>query len=90
MKNLGKKLIAVLAVVLVVLVAWQVLVLTLLDKHVINTLGALILTTVVVAVMIALIALSVKYVMEPIRMAVMGTKPAENSRMAIRAKKMAA
>ncbi len=90
MKNLGKKLIAVLAVVLVVLVAWQVLVLTLLDKHVINTLVALILTTVVVAVMIALIALSVKYVMEPIRMAVMGTKPAENSRMAIRAKKMAA
>ena len=67
MKNLGKKLIAVLAVVLVVLVAWQVLVLTLLDKHVINTLVALILTTVVVAVMIALIALSVKYVMEPIR-----------------------
>lgn len=90
MKSLGKKLIAVLAVVLVVLVAWQVLVLTLLDKHVINTLVALILTTVVVAVMIALIALSVKYVMEPIRMAVMGTKPAENSRMAIRAKKMAA
>ena len=90
MKNLGKKLIAVLAVVLVVLVAWQVLVLTLLDKHVINTLVALILTTVVVAVMIALIALSVKYVMEPIRMAVMGTKPAENSKMAIRAKKMAA
>ena len=90
MKNLGKKLIAVLAVVLVVLVAWQVLVLTLLDKHVINTLVALILTTVVVAVMIALIALSVKYVMEPIRMAVMGTKPAEDSRMAIRAKKMAA
>jgi methyl-accepting chemotaxis protein len=90
MKNLGKKLIAVLAIVLVVLVAWQVLVLTLLDKHVINTLVALILTTVVVAVMIALIALSVKYVMEPIRMAVMGTKPAEDSRMAIRAKKMAA
>lgn len=90
MKNLGKKLIAVLAVVLVVLVAWQVLVLTLLDKHVINTLVALILTTVVVAVMIALIALSVKYVMEPIRMAVMGTKPAEDSKMAIRAKKMAA
>ena len=90
MKNLGKKLIAVLAVVLVVLVAWQVLVLTLLDKHVINTLVALILTTVVVAVMIALIALSVKYVMEPIRRAVMGTKPAEDSRMAIRAKKMAA
>lgn len=90
MKNLGKKLIAVLAVVLVVLVAWQVLVLTLLDKHVINTFVALILTTVVVAVMIALIALSVKYVMEPIRMAVMGTKPAENSKMAIRAKKMAA
>lgn len=90
MKNWGKKLIAVLAVVLVVLVAWQVLVLTLLDKHVINTLVALILTTVVVAVMIALIALSVKYVMEPIRMAVMGTKPAEDSRMAIRAKKMAA
>lgn len=90
MKNLGKKLIAVLAVVLVVLVAWQVLVLTLLDKHVINTFVALILTTVVVAVMIALIALSVKYVMEPIRMAIMGTKPAENSKMAIRAKKMAA
>ena len=90
MKNLGKKLIAVLAIVLVVLVAWQELVLTLLDKHVINTLVALILTTVVVAVMIALIALSVKYVMEPIRMAVMGTKPAEDSRMAIRAKKMAA
>ena len=90
MKNLGKKLIAVLAVVLVVLVAWQVLVLTLLDKHVIDTLVALILTTVVVAVMIALIALSVKYVMEPIRMAVMGTKPAEDSKMAIRAKKMAA
>lgn len=90
MKNLGKKLIAVLAVVLVVLVVWQVLVLTLLDKHVINTLVALILTTVVVAVMIALIALSVKYVMEPIRMAVMGTKPAEDSKMAIRAKKMAA
>lgn len=90
MKNFGKKLIAVLAIVLVVLVAWQVLVLTLLDKHVINTLVALILTTVVVAVMIALIALSVKYVMEPIRMAVMGTKPAEDSRMAIRAKKMAA
>ena len=90
MKNLGKKLIAVLAVVLVVLVAWQVLVLTLLDKHVINTLVALILTTVVVAVMIALIALSVKYVMAPIRMAVMGTKPAEDSKMAIRAKKMAA
>ena len=90
MKNLGKKLIAVLAVVLVVLVAWQVLVLTLLDKHVINTFVALILTTVVVAVMIALIALSVKYVMEPIRMAVMGTKPAENSKMAIRANKMAA
>ena len=90
MKNLGKKLIAVLAVVLVVLVAWQVLVLTLLDKHVINTLVALILTTAVVAVMLALIALSVKYVMEPIRMAVMGTKPAEDSKMAIRAKKMAA
>ena len=73
MKSFGKKLIAVLAVVLVVLVAWQVLVLTLLDKHVINTLVALILTTVVVAVMIALILLSVKYVMEPIRMAMMRT-----------------
>ena len=90
MKSFGKKLIAVLAVVLVVLVAWQVLVLTLLDKHVINTLVALILTTVVVAVMIALIVLSVKYVMEPIRMAMMGTKPAADSKMAIRAKKMAA
>ncbi len=90
MKSLGKKLIAVLAVVLVVLVAWQVLVLTLLDKHVINTFVALILTTVVVAAMIALIALSVKYVMEPIRMAMMGMKPAEDSKMAIRAKKMAA
>ena len=55
MKRLGKKMIMVFAVVLVVLVAWQVLVLTLLDKHIINTFLALILTTIVVAAMIALI-----------------------------------
>lgn len=90
MKRLGKKLIMVFAVVLVVLVAWQVLVLTLLDKHIINTFLALILTTIVVAVMIALIAVSVKYVIEPIKMAIMGQQPKRDSKMAARAQKIAA
>ena len=89
MKSLGKKLIAVLAVVLVVLVAWQVLVLTLLDKHIINTFLALILTTIVVAVMIALIVISVKYVIEPIKMALSGRQPEADSKMAVRPQKIA-
>lgn len=90
MKRLGKKLIMVFAVVLVVLVAWQVLVLTLLDKHIINTFLALILTTIVVAAMIALIAVSVKYVIEPIKMAIMGQQPKRDSKMAARVQKIAA
>lgn len=90
MKHLGKKLIMVFAVVLVVLVAWQVLVLTLLDKHIINTFLALILTTIVVAAMIALIAVSVKYVIEPIKMAIMGQQPKRDSKMAARVEKIAA
>lgn len=90
MKRLGKKLIMVFAVVLVVLVAWQVLVLTLLDKHIINTFLALILTTIVVAAMIALIAVSVKYVIEPIKMAIMGQQPKRDSKMAARVEKIAA
>lgn len=90
MKRLGKKLIIVFAVVLVVLVAWQVLVLTLLDKHIINTFLALILTTIVVAAMIALIAVSVKYVIEPIKMAIMGQQPKRDSKMAARVQKIAA
>lgn len=90
MKRLGKKLIIVFAVVLVVLVAWQVLVLTLLDKHMINTFFALILTTIVVAAMIALIAVSVKYVIEPIKMAIMGQQPKRDSKMAARVQKIAA
>lgn len=90
MKRLGKKLIIVFAVVLVVLVAWQVLVLTLLDKHIINTFLALILTTIVVAAMIALIAVSVKYVIEPIKMAIMGQQPKRDSKMAARVEKIAA
>ena len=85
MKRLGKKLIMVFAVVPVVLVAWQVLVLTLLDKHIINTFLALILTTIVVVAMIALIAVSVKYVIEPIKMAIMGQQPKRDSKMAARA-----
>lgn len=89
MKSLGKKLISVLAVVLVVLVAWQILVLTLLDKHIINTFLALILTTIVVAVMIALIVISVKYVIEPIKMALSGRQPEADSKMAVRAQKIA-
>lgn len=90
MKHLGKKLIMVFAVVLVVLVAWQVLVLTLLDKHIINTFLALILTTIVVAAMIALIAVSLKYVIEPIKMAIMGQQPKRDSKMAARVEKIAA
>lgn len=90
MKRLGKKLIMVFAVVLVVLVAWQVLVLTLLDKHIINTFLALILTTIVVAAMIALIAVSLKYVIEPIKMAIMGQQPKRDSKMAARVEKIAA
>ena len=90
MKRLGKKLIMVFAVVPVVFVAWQVLVLTLLDKHIINTFLALILTTIVVAAMIALIAVSVKYVIEPIKMAIMGQQPKRDSKMAARAQKIAA
>lgn len=90
MKRLGKKLIIVFAVVLVVLVAWQVVVLTLLDKHIINTFFALILTTIVVAAMIALIAVSVKYVIEPIKMAIMGQQPKRDSKMAARVQKIAA
>ena len=85
MKRLGKKLIMVFAVVPVVFVAWQVLVLTLLDKHIINTFLALILNTIVVAAMIALIAVSVKYVIEPIKMAIMGQQPKRDSKMAARA-----
>lgn len=90
MKRLGKKLIMVFAVILVVLVAWQVLVLTLLDKHIINTFLALILTTIVVAAMIALIAVSLKYVIEPIKMAIMGQQPKRDSKMAARVEKIAA
>ena len=90
MKRLGKKLIMVFAVALVVLVAWQVLVLTLLDKHIINTFLALILTTIVVAAMIALIAVSLKYVIEPIKMAIMGQQPKRDSKMAARVEKIAA
>ena len=90
MKHLGKKLIMVFAVALVVLVAWQVLVLTLLDKHIINTFLALILTTIVVAAMIALIAVSLKYVIEPIKMAIMGQQPKRDSKMAARVEKIAA
>ncbi len=89
MKSLGKKLIGVLAAVLVVLVAWQVLVLTLLDKHVINTFLALVLTTIVVALMIALIAVSMKYVIDPIKMALTGRQPDADSKMAVRAQKIA-
>ena len=90
MKRWGKKLIMVFAVVLVVLVAWQVLVLTLLDKHIINTFLALILTTIVVAAMIALIAVSLKYVIETIKMAIMGQQPKRDSKMAARVEKIAA
>lgn len=90
MKTLGKKLTVVLAVVLVVLVAWQLLVLTLLEKHMIHTFLALVLTIVVAALMIALIAVAVKYVIEPIKMAVMGQQPDHDSKMAARAQKMAA
>ena len=90
MKTLGKKLTVVLAVVLVVLVAWQLLVLTLLEKHIIHTFLALVLTIVVAALMIALIAVAVKYVIEPIKMAVMGQQPDHDSKMAARAQKMAA
>lgn len=90
MKTLGKKLTVVLAVVLVVLVAWQLLVLTLLEKHIIHTFLALVLTIVVAALMITLIAVAVKYVIEPIKMAVMGQQPDHDSKMAARAQKMAA
>lgn len=90
MKTLGKKLTVVLVVVLVVLVAWQLLVLTLLEKHMIHTFLALVLTIVVAALMIALIAVAVKYVIEPIKMAVMGQQPDHDSKMAARAQKMAA
>lgn len=90
MKTLGKKLTVVLAVVLVVLVAWQLLVLTLLEKHIIHTFLALVLTIVVAVLMIALIAVAVKYVIEPIKMAVMGQQPDHDSKMAARAQKMAA
>ncbi len=90
MKTLGKKLTVVLAVVLVVLVAWQLLVLTLLEKHIIHTFLALVLTIVVAVLMIALIAVAVKYVIEPIKMAVMGQQPDHDSKMAARTQKMAA
>lgn len=90
MKSLGKKLIGVLAIVLVVLIAWQAVILKLLESHIINTMVALILTIIVFAVMIGIIAVTLKSVIEPIKMALSGQKPDEDSRMAVRAKKMAA
>lgn len=90
MKSLGKKLVGVLAVVLVVLIAWQVVILKLLENHIINTMVALILTIIVFAVMIGIIAITLKSVLEPIKMALSGQKPDEDSKMAIRAQKMAA
>lgn len=89
MKSLGKKLIGVLVVMLVVLIAWQVVVLKLLESHIINTIVALILTIVVFAIVIGIIALSLKSVIEPIKMALSGERPNENSKMAARAQKMA-
>lgn len=90
MKSLGKKLVGVLAAVLVVLIAWQVVILKLLEKHTINTMVALILTIIVFAIMIGIIAITLKSVIEPIKMALSGQKPDEDSKMAIRAQKMAA
>lgn len=90
MKSLGKKLVGVLAVVLVVLIAWQAVILKLLEKHTINTMVALILTIIVFAIMIGIIAITLKSVIEPIKMALSGQKPDEDSKMAIRAQKMAA
>lgn len=90
MKSLGKKLVGVLAAVLVVLIAWQAVILKLLENHTINTMVALILTIIVFAVMIGIIAITLKSVIEPIKMALSGQKPDEDSKMAIRAQKMAA
>lgn len=90
MKSLGKKLVGVLAVVLVVLIAWQAIILKLLENHIINTMVALILTIIVFAVMIGIIAITLKSVIEPIKMALSGQKPDEDSKMAIRAQKIAA
>lgn len=76
-------------VVLTVMILWQVIVLELLEKGIINTLIALILQTVLIAAVVILVILMVKSIVDQIKAASDGTGQAENSKFAQKADKLA-
>lgn len=76
-------------VVLAVMILWQVIVLELLEKGIINTLIALILQTVLIAAVVILVILMVKSIVDQIKAASDGTGQAENSKFAQKSDKLA-
>lgn len=76
-------------VVLAVMILWQVIVLELLEKGIINTLIALILQTVLIAAVAILVILMVKSIVDQIKAASGGTGQAENGKFAQKADKLA-
>ncbi len=77
-------------VVLAVMILWQVIVLELLEKGIINTLIALILQTVLIAVVAILVILMVKSIVDQIKVVASdGTRQTENSKLAQKADKLA-
>lgn len=84
------KAIAPAIVVLAVMILWQVIVLELLEKGIINTLVALILQTVLIAVVAILVILMVKSIVDQIKVVASdGTRQTENSKLAQKADKLA-
>lgn len=76
-------------VVLTVMILWQVIVLELLEKGIINTLIAFILQTVLIAAVAILVILMAKSIVDQIKAASDGTGQAENSKFAQKADKLA-
>ena len=76
-------------VVLTVMILWQVIVLELLEKGIINTLIAFILQTVLIAAVAILVILMSKSIVDQIKAASDGTGQAENGKFAQKADKLA-
>lgn len=76
-------------VVLTVMILWQVIVLELLEKGIINTLIAFILQTVLIAAVAILVIFMAKSIVDQIKAASDGTGQAENSKFAQKADKLA-
>ena len=76
-------------VVLTVMILWQVIVLELLEKGIINTLIAFILQTVLIAAVAILVILMAKSIVDQIKAASDGTGQAENGKFAQKADKLA-